>query len=51
MGEERKVYKNLVRKSMERSQIGSRGIDDKMGSKWILGRLAGGCCVDSVGSA
>jgi hypothetical protein len=27
-----------------------RGIGVKMGSKWILGRLAGGCRVDSVGS-
>jgi hypothetical protein len=26
------------------------GIDGRMGSEWILGRLAGGCKVDSVGS-
>jgi hypothetical protein len=26
------------------------GEDGRMGSEWILGRLTGGCRVDSVGS-
>jgi hypothetical protein len=27
-----------------------RGVDGRMGSEWILGRLAGECRVDPVGS-
>jgi hypothetical protein len=27
-----------------------QGVDERMGSEWILGRLAGGCIVDPVGS-
>jgi hypothetical protein len=26
-----------------------QGVDGRMGSKWTLGRLAGGCGVDSSG--
>jgi hypothetical protein len=37
MGEERKVYKVLGGGLKERD----RGIDERMGSEWILGRLAG----------
>jgi hypothetical protein len=42
MGGERKVYKNSVGKpegKNDRSE--DRGVDGRMGSKWILGRLAG----------
>jgi hypothetical protein len=34
----------------ERDHSEDQGIDGRMGSEWILGRLAGGCGVDSVGS-
>jgi hypothetical protein len=27
--------------------LGDQGVDGRMGSKWTLGRLAGGCGVDS----
>jgi hypothetical protein len=27
---------------MERDNLEDRGVDEKMGSQWILGRLAGG---------
>jgi hypothetical protein len=27
-----------------------QGVDVRMGSKWTLGRLVGGCGVDSAGS-
>jgi hypothetical protein len=39
MGEERKVYKVLVGKPEGKRPL---GVDEKMGSQWILGRLAGG---------
>jgi hypothetical protein len=39
MGEERKVYKVLVGKP---SDLEGQGVDERMGSEWILGRLAGG---------
>jgi hypothetical protein len=38
MGEERKVYKVLGRDHSE-----DQGVGGKMGSEWILGRLAWGC--------
>jgi hypothetical protein len=41
MGEERKVYKVLVGKK-ERDHSEDQGVGGKMGSKWILGRLARG---------
>jgi hypothetical protein len=34
----------------ERGHSGDQGIDRRMGSEWILRRLAGGCKVDPVGS-
>jgi hypothetical protein len=41
-GEERKVYKVLVEIQKEKGHLEDQGIDGWMGSKWILGRLAGG---------
>jgi hypothetical protein len=35
----------------ERDHSEDKGVDGRMGLEWILGRLAGGCGVDSVGSA
>jgi hypothetical protein len=34
----------------ERDHSEDRGVDGRMGSKWILGRLVWGCGVDSPGS-
>jgi hypothetical protein len=34
MGEERKVYKVLVRKPDEKRPLGRRGVDEWMGSEW-----------------
>jgi hypothetical protein len=48
MAEERKVFRVLVGKP-ERDHSEGRGVDGRMGSEWILGRLAGGCRVDPVG--
>jgi hypothetical protein len=42
MGEERKVYKVLVGNQRERVQLEDHGVDGRMGSEWILGRLAWG---------
>jgi hypothetical protein len=39
MGKEKKVYRILV---------GDQGVDGRMGSKWILGRLAGGVLSGSI---
>jgi hypothetical protein len=33
----------------ERDQSEDLGVDGRMGLEWILGRLAGGCGVDSPG--
>jgi hypothetical protein len=50
-GGERKVYKILLGKLEGKRPIGRRGVNGRMGSELILGRLAvGGCGVDSVGS-
>jgi hypothetical protein len=38
MGEERKLYKVLVGKETDHSE--DQGVGGKMGSEWILGRLA-----------
>jgi hypothetical protein len=43
MGVERKVYKVLVESPKERDHLEDQGIGGKMGSEWILGRLAWGC--------
>jgi hypothetical protein len=42
MGEERNVYRVLMVKPEERDHLEGQGIDGRMGSEWILGRLAGG---------
>jgi hypothetical protein len=42
MGEERKVYKVLVGKPEGKRALGREGVGGKMGSEWILGRLAWG---------
>jgi hypothetical protein len=40
--EERKVHKVLLGSPKERVHWEDQGVDGKMGSEWILGRLAGG---------
>jgi hypothetical protein len=51
MAEGRKVYKVLVVKPKKRDHSEDQGVDARMGSEWILGRLAQeGHGVDSVGS-
>jgi hypothetical protein len=35
---------------MDKRPLGDQVVDGRMGSKWTLGRLAGGCGVDSSGS-
>jgi hypothetical protein len=50
MGQERKVYKVLVGKPEGRNHLEDQGVGGKMGSEWILGRLAWGCGLDSTGS-
>jgi hypothetical protein len=40
MGAERKVYKVLVGKPEGKRSLGRPGVGGKMGSEWILGRLA-----------
>jgi hypothetical protein len=42
MGEDRKLYKVLVGKPEGKDHSEDRGIDERMGSEWILWRLAGG---------
>jgi hypothetical protein len=42
MGEERKVYKVLVGKPDGKNHLEDQGVGGKMGSEWILGRLAWG---------
>jgi hypothetical protein len=42
MGEERKVCKILVGTPKERDYLEDQGVDGRMGSEWVLGRLAGG---------
>jgi hypothetical protein len=34
----------------ERGHLKDQGVDGRMGSEWTLGRLVGGCGVDSPGS-
>jgi hypothetical protein len=41
-GEERKVYKILVGKPMERNHWEDQSVGGKMGSEWMLGRMAWG---------
>jgi hypothetical protein len=42
IGEDRKVNKVLVGKPKERDHSEDRGVDRRMGSQWILVRLAAG---------
>jgi hypothetical protein len=42
VGEERKVYKVLVGSPKERDHLEDQGVGGRMGSEWILGRLAWG---------
>jgi hypothetical protein len=42
MGEERKVYWVLVGKPEGNRHLEDQGIDGRMGSEWILGRLTAG---------
>jgi hypothetical protein len=50
MGEGRNVYRVLVGKPVGKDHLQDQGVDGRLGSKWTLGRLAGGCGVDSSGS-
>jgi hypothetical protein len=50
MGEERKVCKVLVGKPEGKGHLKDQGVDGRMGSEWILERLAGVYGVDSTGS-
>jgi hypothetical protein len=51
MGDGRDVYRVLVGKPEGKDSSEDQGVDGRMGSKWTLGRLAGGgeCGVDSPG--
>jgi hypothetical protein len=51
MGEGSNVYRVLVEKPEGKDQLKDQGDGGNMGSKWTLGRVAGGGCrVDSPGS-
>jgi hypothetical protein len=39
---ERNVYRVLMGKQEGKNHLEDQGIDGRMGSEWILGRLAGG---------
>jgi hypothetical protein len=45
-GKDRQVCKVLVEKTEERDHSEDQGIDGRMGSQWILERVAEGCGVD-----
>jgi hypothetical protein len=38
VGEERKMYRDLVGSHKERDHLEDEGVDGRMGSEWILGR-------------
>jgi hypothetical protein len=42
MEDDRNVYKVLVGEPKGKGSLGDQGIDERMGSEWILGRWAGG---------
>jgi hypothetical protein len=42
MGGERKVYKVLAGKPERKNHLEDQGVGGRMGSEWILGRLAWG---------
>jgi hypothetical protein len=48
MGKERKVCKVLVGKPKGKRLSEDQGIDERMGSEWILGNWLGGGDVDSI---
>jgi hypothetical protein len=50
MGEGRNVYRVLVGKPEGKRPLEDQGVDGRMGSEWTLGRLVGGCGLDSLGS-
>jgi hypothetical protein len=50
MGRREKCTRFRCESPWKRVKPEVRGIYEKMGSKWILERLAGGCRVDSVDS-
>jgi hypothetical protein len=50
MAEGRNVYRVLVGKPEGKRPLEDQGVDGRMGSKWTLARLVGGCGVDSSGS-
>jgi hypothetical protein len=51
MGEGRNVYRVWMGKPEGKRPLERpRRVDGRMGSKWTLGRLVGGCGVDSSGS-
>jgi hypothetical protein len=47
VGEERKVYKVLMGRLKGKRALEDQGVDGRMGSEWILGRLAR-VCVDWI---
>jgi hypothetical protein len=42
MGEDRKVYRVLMGKPEGKNHLKDLGVDGRMRSEWILGRLTGG---------
>jgi hypothetical protein len=50
MGEEIKLYRVFVEKPKEKNHLEDQGVDGRIGSEWILGRLAGGCVLDPIRS-
>jgi hypothetical protein len=47
---EENAYRVLVGKPEGKDHLKDEGVDGRMGSEWILGRLVGGGGVDSPGS-
>jgi hypothetical protein len=51
VGEGRNCRRFWWKSPKEKDHVKDQGVDGRMGSKWTLGRLAGGVCgVDSPGS-
>jgi hypothetical protein len=49
-GRGEKVYRVLVGKPEGKDHLEDQGVVGRMASKWTLGRLVGGCGVDSAGT-